>query len=144
MSILPKINLETFGASQALGPQIQLYICVYCPKCMNNNKPVTLASVMHELTDLKDRFEKISFLAEDVKRVNKTEDARNNMLLSNIVRNTEDLKSDKQVISKSLAKLAVSADRTKLAAGETHLNISGRRGYDGYDPEKTVITGEEN
>ena len=34
-----------------------------------NNKPVTSASVMHELTDLKDRFEKISFLAEDVKRV---------------------------------------------------------------------------
>ena len=69
----------------------------------------------------------------------KTEDARNSMLLSNIVRNTDDLKSDKQVISKSLAKLAVSADRTKLAAGETQLNISGRRGYDGYDPEKTVI-----
>ena len=44
-------------------------VCIYCPKCMNNNKPVTSASVMHELTDLKDRFEKISFLAEDVKRV---------------------------------------------------------------------------
>ena len=114
-------------------------VCVYCPRCMNNNKPITLANVMHELTDLKDRFEKISILAEDVKRVNKTEDTRNSMLLSNIVRNTEDLKSDKQVISKSLAKLAVSADRTKLAAGETQLNKSGRRGYEGYDPEKTVI-----
>lgn len=114
-------------------------VCVYCPKCMIDNKPVTLASVMHELKDLKTRFEKISTLAEDAKRISKTEDTRNTTLLSNIVRNTEDLKSEKHVISKSLAKLAVSADRSKLAGGEGQIQQSGRRGYEGYDPEKTVI-----
>jgi len=114
-------------------------VCVYCPKCMKDNKPVTLARVMHELTELKIRFEEITMLTEDVKRTNKTEDTKNSTLLSNIVKNTEELKSEKNVISKSLAKLAVSADRAQLATGEAQFNPGGSRGYNGYEPEKTVI-----